>query len=298
MHDESFVSTGCIICNGGNDEQLYPARLDKNSFTGYAYSARRKRKREHYRIVKCKTCSQVRSDPILNEERINQLYADSQFIFSDEAPYASRTYAHLLKRMNEKYNAGIQSLLEIGSSTGFFLEEAQALGIHDVLGFEPSTDCYEHTSESTRKLMVNDVYNPELAGNRTFDLACGFHVFDHLRDPRQVLESMLASVNPGGYVLIACHDVESWSAKLLGSRSPIFDVEHIYLFSKKTLSALLESTDCTVLEADTLTNTYPLGYWMRMLPVADKLTGIMPKFFRDIPVRMKPGNLYAIAQKG
>lgn len=293
-----FVPTTCLFCGQAEDRILYPAHLNANSFTGYTYSARRKRQREHYQLVRCATCGLVRSNPILSENRFNTLYAESQFIFSEEAPYAARTYIHLLQQLREKYHARIGSLLEIGCSTGFFLDEALSRGISEVIGFEPSLDCYRHAKAHLQPRIINDVYKPELLHEQTFDLAGLFHVIDHLQNPKEILQSVACALNPGGYVMLVCHDVESWSAKLLDGYSPIFDVEHIYLFSRNTLQKLLEVAGFTCLEVGSLANTYPLGYWIRMLPLLNRLTSVFPRFLRNRPVTFHPGNLYIFAQKG
>jgi SAM-dependent methyltransferase len=239
----------------------------------------------------------VRSNPIIDQKRINALYVQSCFIFGKEAPYTARTYASLLKKMMKDHISGkISSLLEIGSSTGFFLEEAMAMGFHDVAGFEPSKDCYAHAREAVKCRIINSVYDPAALGGKTFDLACSFHVFDHLTDPIAALVSIKHCLNPGGYVLLVCHDVESWSAKLLGDHSPIFDVEHIYLFSRKTVRKLFESVGFRILEVGSLANCYPLGYWMRMLPFANRAAHRLPSFLGNIPITLNGGNLYAFGQ--
>ncbi|MBI4689208.1 MAG: class I SAM-dependent methyltransferase [Nitrospirae bacterium] len=299
MNEEYFIETKCLFCEQAEDSVLYPQLFEKDTFSGYTFSARRERKREHYRIVVCNKCGLVRSNPIIDENKLNDLYAKSYFIFSDEAPYASQTYIMLLKYLTDKYNGNdrIKSLLEIGCSTGFFLEKVMQMGISDVVGFEPSKDCCENAGEDIKGKIINDVFNPEVIGEKKFDLACSFHVFDHLTDPKRVLLSIVKSLNPNGHVLLVCHDVESWGAKLLGDYNPIFDVEHVYLFSKKTISLLLESAGLTVLEAGSLSNTYPLGYWMRMLPVMNKVARMLPENIKKIPIKLKAGNLYAYARK-
>jgi SAM-dependent methyltransferase len=128
-------------------------------------------------------------------------------------------------------------------------------------------------------------------------MACTFHVIDHLRDPGKTVSDMAKVLNPGGLILIVCHDVESWSAKAIKDNSPIFDVEHIYLFSRKTISRLFEQQGIEVLESGSLSNTYPLSYWMRMLPVANKVVKILPGFIKSIPVGLNAGNLYIIGRK-
>ncbi len=298
MGNNIFVETQCFFCKRAKDRVLYPARLNQDTFTGYTFSARRERKREHYQIVACEKCTLVRSSPIIDEGKLNTLYAESQFIFSEEAPYACRSYATLVRKLIDKYTSKVESLLEIGCSTGFFLEKVLEMGITDVMGFEPSRDCYEHAQSHIKGRIINDIYKPDLLGDKKFDLICSFHVLDHVRDPKRTLSSMAEGLNPGGHVLFVCHDVESWSAKLLGDYSPIFDVEHIYLFSKKTIALLLESVGLDVVELGFFANTYPLRYWMRMLPIANKIVRLMPKFLRNIPISLKAGNLYVYGQKG
>lgn len=292
-----LTETRCLFCNDGEDVLLYPPRLRETSFTPHTFSARRERGREHYRIVACKRCGLVRSNPILNENKINSLYAESCFIFADEAPHAARTYATLLSGLMKRHSDGrVSSVLEVGSSTGFFLEQMRAMGIESVCGFEPSKDCRMHARETIRDRIINDVYRPDALDGKRFDLACGFHVFDHLTHPLETLFSLKESLNPGGYVLLVCHDVESWSAKLLGEHSPIFDVEHIYLFSQQTIRRLFRSAEIRPLEVGSVANRYPLGYWMRMLPVTNQVAHAMPAALRNVPITLKGGNLYAFGQ--
>jgi len=292
-----FINTKCLFCNYENDQVIYPPRLNPSSFTNYTFSARRKRKREHYQIVLCKGCSLVRSNPVHDENTINSLYRSSLLIYSEEIPYVSSTYASLLTNFISIYKLNIHSLLEIGCGPGFFLEKTIDLGIPEVVGFEPSKECCRLAPEKIKGKIINDLFKPKLLDNKKYDIACLFHIIDHLKDPKETLISIKEVLNPKGYILIVCHDVESWSAKLLGSFSPIYDVEHIYLFSKKTIVMLLEKAGFEVLEIGSLFNTYPLSYWMRMLPIEKNVLRFIPKFLKDIPVSLKAGNLYLYGKK-
>jgi SAM-dependent methyltransferase len=295
----AWSHTECLFCRQAADKVLYLPCLTPESLTAYAFSARRLRRREHYRIVACGRCGLVRSDPILDDASLARLYAQSTFLFSEEVSYAARTYAELLLKLRSRYAGGrpLRSLLEIGCSTGFFLEQALDLGVAEVLGVEPSRDCLAHAGKRVRPYILNDTFRPGLIEGRTFDLACAFHVFDHLPRPNETLRDMASLLNPGGFVLLVCHDVQAWTAKLLGDRSPIFDLEHIYLFSRDTLIRLAEEAGLTVLHCGNLSNRYPLGYWLRMAPWGGKLVRLLPAAVRRLPVRLAAGNLYLIAEK-
>ncbi len=298
MSQPGFVNTKCLFCEEAQDRVLYKARLYEKSLSPEAFSARRQRKREHYRTVACKGCGLVRSDPILGEEEISSLYAESLFQYAREAPFAARTYAELFSRLARDHLPRLPgSLLEIGSSTGFFLEQAKALGVREVMGFEPSRECVENAPKTIRECLIPDIYRPELLNGKVFDMAASFHVLDHLIDPLSHLVSLGQHVRPGGHVLFVCHDVESLGAKILGSHNPIFDVEHIYLFSKHTLTRLLSRAGFVVLEAGSLANRYPLVYWFKLLPFGEALGNFLPKRLREKPVTLRAGNLYVLGKK-
>ncbi|MFZ0050973.1 MAG: class I SAM-dependent methyltransferase [Desulfobaccales bacterium] len=295
----AWTHTECLFCRQAADKVLYPQRLTPESLTGYAFSARRLRRREHYRIVTCERCGLVRSDPILDDASLARLYAQSTFLFSEEVAYAAQTYAELFLELRTKFagDRPIRRLVEIGCSTGFFLERVLDMGVTEVLGFEPSRDCLTHAGKRMRPHILNDTFRPDLLGGRTFDVACAFHVLDHLPRPDETLRDMASLIDPGGFLLLACHDVQAWTAKLLGDHSPIFDLEHIYLFSRDTLVRLVEQTGLTVLHCGSLTNRYPMGYWLRMAPGGGKLARLLTSSLRQLPVRLAAGNLYLVARK-
>lgn len=100
------------------------------------------------------------------------------------------------------------------------------------------------------------------------------------------------------YVIV--HDEHALQAKLFGEKSPIYDVEHVYLFNPHTLSSVCENSGLQVVEVFTVCNTYPLDYWLRMSPIPGR------NFYRkaserlhisQIPVCLPAGNIGVIARK-
>ncbi len=295
----SLKPTVCLFCGPAPSKTVFREHLSPESFTGYAFSARRERRRTHYRIVRCERCGLVRSDPVLDESSINALYTESKFLFSGEEAYAAKTYADLLGSLLPRMG-GVEKnrrLIEIGCSTGFFLKEAVRLGCDQATGFEPSRECVERADPSLKGRIINDVYRPDAVAGKEFDLVCSFHVFDHLADPLGLLRSAMERLRPGGSVLVVCHDVGAASARILGDFSPIFDVEHIYLFSMKTMRMLFEQAGLEIVEIGTLKNRYPMGYWLRMAPLVGGLVRCLPRAARDFPIALNAGNLYAVGRK-
>src|SRR5712691_2262833 len=294
--------TRCAIC-GTLDEatELYASTVTADAFDARHFSARRLPDRVHYRMVRCNRCGLVRSDPAADPASVAGLYERSTFDYQAEVPNLRRTYGRYLARL-DRHGAEHDALLEVGSGNGFFLEEALAHGYRKVQGIEPSRDAISAASEPVRKLIVNDVLRQGVVGEGSFSVVCFFQVFDHLPDPGEALDELHRILRPGGLVLFLNHDAGAMSAKVLGERSPIVDVEHFYLYSRTTLGRLVEAHDFQVVESGAVWNEYSLGYVARLLPAPPSLKrglGAALDWSHAGSARVKAslGNLFLVASR-
>jgi SAM-dependent methyltransferase len=298
----SLKETRCAICGSAdNAETVYAANLGPEAFTPTVFSARRAPDRIHYRIVRCLECGLLRSDPVASVEIVSDLYSRSEFHYAEESKNLADTYGRYLDEL-ERYGRGKAALLEIGCGNGFFLEEARRHGYGVVRGVEPSADAVAQAPPDLREAIVVDVMRPGLFDEQSFDAICLFQVVDHLPDPAGVLKECWRLLRPGGLFLCLNHDVEAMSARLLGERSPIVDVEHTYLFSKSSISRLLETLGFRVLACGPVRNTYSLRYLSHLLPLPRRaktplLTALDVTRLGRVRLSVRLGNLYAIAQR-
>src|SRR5512139_1455130 len=154
--------TRCAICGTeGEASLLYPANFTPESLNPSVFSARRTPDRTHYRLLKCNRCGLVRSDPIVNPARLQELYAGSTFTYQSEVTDLCHTYGGYLRRL-EKLGARRGSLLEVGCGNGFFLEEGLAQRYSSVSGVEPSRQAVALASERIRPFIRCDVMRPGL----------------------------------------------------------------------------------------------------------------------------------------
>ncbi len=266
MSEATLHPTACALCKTeGNASELYPPNFDLGAFNPEVFSARRLPDRIHYRLVRCNACGLVRSDPVADPQTLAQLYAQSSFDYSSELGALRQTYGKYLARL-QRLGAKKGSLLEIGCGNGFFLEEALAQGYRSVRGVEPSADAVSRASPAVREFIVCDIARPGLFEPEQFDVICIFQVFDHIADPNTLLEECFRILKHGGLLLIFNHNIEAFSARLLGERSPIIDIEHTYLYSPATLSRLARSHGFEIAHAGPVFNTYSLAYLTRLLP--------------------------------
>ncbi len=294
--------TQCAICGTEeNATEFYPANFDFSDFNPEVFSARRLPDRIHYRIVKCNTCGLVRSDPVADAATLGELYRQSTFDYGTEVTNLRRTYGRYLDRL-KAFGVNTGSLLEIGCGNGFFLEEAQARGYTDVRGVEPSAEAIAKAAPGVRERIVCDMMRPGLFPKASFDVVCLFQVFDHLPDPAGMLSEASRVLKPGGCVLILNHNIDALSARLLGERSPIIDLEHTFLYEPKTLRTLVRGHGFEIVADGCAFNFYSLRYLVRLtpLPVALKrilLEALAATRLERINLRVPLGNLYLIAQK-
>ncbi len=297
----ALVPTVCAICGTlGNADELYPATLTADAFTAAVFSARRLPDRVHYRMVTCRECGLVRSDPVLGAADLARLYAASTFDYADELDGLRATYGRALARVAELVpdRAG---LLDIGTGSGFVLELARDTGWSDVRGVEPSADAIARARPDIRPLIAADVMRSGLFEAGAFDAVTMFQVLDHMPDPADLLVQCRRVLRPGGVVLAFNHDVTAWSARLLGERSPIIDVEHTYLYSPRTIRRLFDQAGYDVATVTATRNTYSVAYLAQLLPLGDRLkAGLLARLRRSragaVRATVPLGNLCLIAR--
>jgi SAM-dependent methyltransferase len=259
--------TLCAICDTDRwDLQLYAEALGPGAFTSERFSARRMPDRVHYRMVRCGNCGLVRSDPVMDEPELARLYAASQVTYTPEAGFAGDTYAQYLRELMPLIPAK-DRLLEIGCGSGFFLERALDLGFREVAGVEPSRHAVEAAAPEVRRQIRNEGFRDGLFPEGHFSVVCGFQVFDHLSNPNETLAACRRVLRPGGLIFFIHHDVGAWTHRLLKKRSPVIDVEHIYLYDRRTMARVLAKNGFEVLRVFPVRNRYPIYYWCGMAPV-------------------------------
>lgn len=295
-------TTLCPICGTDRfDREVYRMNFDPGALDDRIFSARRLPDRLHYRMVRCMGCGLLRSNPILPVEELARLYEGSHFTYAAEAVFTCRTYGSYLRRalslVREK-----RRLLEIGCGSGFFLEEALRQGFQSVEGIEPSKEAVAHARAGIRENIRLGLYDRSSFAPGRFDAICAFQVFDHVPDQAAMLEACREHLRPGGVALFINHDCGALSARILGERSPIVDVEHTALFDQATMRRIFERAGFQVRRVFPVRNTYPLDYWARLAPLprgpkARFLSFLESTHLGGVPLTLQAGNLGLVATR-
>lgn len=296
----------CIICNTTEyEEGLYPSNVSEADLNTAVFSARRLPDRLHGRVVRCRQCGLVYTNPQVDTERLSHLYERSAYTYEGEERYIRRTYQRELSRLipllRDRKNPSL-SYLDIGCGNGFMLGAAKELGFDDPWGVEPSTHAIAQLNPEMKGRIVQGMFSLTLLGDKRFDTISCFQALDHIPDPAAFVREAFAALKPGGAVLFVNHNIASLTARILKERCPMIDIEHTFLHTPSTMRALFGRTGFVDIRVFPVRNDYPLHYWMHFLPAPRNLKTPIVGFLKRsrlgrIIIPLYAGNLGLIACK-
>jgi len=267
-----------VPCNLCGSRRL-AVRNEKMSFLGLP---------EGLGIVECTRCGLTFMSPRPTQEEYIRFYETAGI-------YSVDSYSQRAERRTEFYHRRLGAIererrakgkfLEIGCATGAFLHLAQEAGWR-VTGTELSKRLREHAMQ---RLGLDVRCGPSLAAcgfpSGEFDVIYSAHVFEHLLDPMATLVEVRRIIKPSGLLVLEVpYQFHSLRDRLrrrliaLTGRtgqgrfySPVFSaVHHVYFFSPRTLSAMVNKAGFSVLRMRTYEKHHrqvigdaPLGgYWL------------------------------------
>ena len=195
-----------------------------------------------------------------------------------------------------------KSIFEVGGGNGFFLEAAKDSHFAQVTGVEPSTEAINAARADIKPHMIASMMKDGVLKENSFEVGAMFHTLDHLSDPVTTLKDCLRALEPGGVFVVAIHNERSWSARLMGERSPIIDVEHTHLYTLKSGEALFRKIGFTDVRSGAYNNHYSLAYILHLIPISRTfrkriLESFMGSVLSKIKVVLPLGNMWVAGAK-
>lgn len=292
----------CPVCGSEDKSEIaYLARMDEGRLDSFAFASRKLPEYMHLRLLKCPICSVLYASPAFTAEFLAGAYRDASYDSHDEAEYAAASYAKqlgpILPLLGDR-----EAALEIGAGNGAFLRHLRRAGFREVIGVEPSHLAVASADKDTRSLIRVGMFRACDFEPNTLTLLSSFQTMEHIRDPRELCVDAYRLLRRDGAIFLICHDYGSWVTRLLGERSPIFDIEHLQLFSSSSLRFLLAACGFQDIRVGKIRNRYPLAYWMKLLPAPVHLKRtLLPLskklFVGRLPISIDIGNLYAVGFK-
>jgi len=266
-HLSERLSRPCPVCGTPPekareflDEQIDPARLN-----AFSFASRKEPEFLNYHMVQCATCDLVYVDRPPSQEALADAYHVADYDSAEEAVDAATSYLREMQSLIARLRRG--AALEIGTGTGILLDGLKAAGFESVAGVEPSSSAVSAAPPYRRAWIREGIFREEDFEPESFDLVCCFMTMEHVRDPLDIAQSVLRLLRPGGAFVTVTHDYRSIVNRTLGRRSPIIDVEHMQLFSARSIAELYKRAGYADVHAKAFANRYALSYWTRLLPI-------------------------------
>lgn len=290
----------CLLCDQDDFNVISEAKLE-NAEDAYNYLTENPC---HYRIVQCRSCGMVYSNPIFDENKILSLYRDSLIdkcidLTSTSIQINMRRYLNRLLRYS-----GIREgrILDVGCGVGYLLKYAQSKGF-DVNGVEPNINAANHG----RTILGSDIvktgaYTKDLYPPESFDLITIIHVIDHVVSPKDLLQTAQYHLKRSGYMLVATHNIKSLLGLIMGKNFVAYHVQHVGYFMPGLLREMMGR--CGLIPVKTLKSitTYPMSHFIengiRDLQLREKIIKYLKIFHLDtVRLTLPMGNMEVICKK-
>lgn len=266
-----LADRACPLC--GTTDRSVPvteARVDAGRLDAFAFASRKRPEYMHHRLVLCRACDVLYASPAPTADTLDEAYAAAAYDSAEESVHASATYGARLPELLATLPPG-GGALDIGTGDGSFLAELLAAGFDDVVGVEPSGAPVRAAAPAVRPLIVEGPFRASDFEPGRFRLVTIFQTLEHLPEPLGVCRDAFRLLAPGGALYVVGHNRRALPNRVLGRRSPIFDIEHLQLFSPTSLRRLLERTGFAGVEVRPVVNRYPVRYWLRLLPLPSRV---------------------------
>lgn len=297
-----FEDRPCPVCGSTDDSLVFAeSNYDEDRLNSYSFASRKMPELMHYRLVRCRSCGLLYASPAPRSDDLKAAYNDASFDSAVESADASRTYVKQLRAVLPKL-PDLAGALDIGAGDGAFLERLLAAGFSGVAGVEPSEAPIRAARPEVRNLIHHGVFSDKDYQPAGFRLITCFQTIEHVSDPASVCAAAYNLLKSPGAFFIVAHNCRSLSARILGLKSPIFDIEHLQLFSPESMRYMMEQTGFKDIAIYPVANSYPLQYWVKMLPLGPGLKKKVGAFIEAagldrFRLPLWAGNMAAIGHK-
>jgi SAM-dependent methyltransferase len=130
-------------------------------------------------------------------------------------------------------------LLDIGSSTGIFLDEMRSSG-WQVRGLEPSHFAAKYAQEQFNLNISEIAFRDMDIEPETYDVITLWDALEHTQSMTATIQKIMTALKPGGWMIANVPNPDSVDRRLFGPHWLGFDPpRHLYVIPKETLDSTL-----------------------------------------------------------
>lgn len=222
----------CPVCEATTDRKLFI----KNGGT----------------YVKCSACGMIYLNPGFKDDDLRKYYENNTAVqataHENESEFYRSIYAKGLNSIERFTKTG--PILDIGCSSGFFLNIAKESG-WQTYGIELNRSEFLIARERGHKVWNLPI--EEISLKTKLIAITMWDVLEHIKLGGQYLENLKNLLNDDGVVFMQIPSAASLTARVLQARCNMFDgIEHVNLYTPKTISLLCEKAGYQILHIETV----------------------------------------------
>lgn len=204
--------------------------------------------------MRCNRCKMEFLAAVPDEEEIRKYYEREYFTKRTERGYNNYFSPELKSEIERVFKLNLEDLdfynfekslqgekrsLDIGCAAGYFVGYMKDRG-WDSAGIEISGDCVDFAVKNGLNVLQGDYLKTDFS--RKFNLITLWATIEHLHMPGEVIEKAYNDLDDNGMICLStCRTSGLNFMKFKGRKWRFYNFpEHIFFFSLKTLSALLE----------------------------------------------------------
>ena len=243
IHDTSgpgveWDDTPCPLC-GHRDEEVQFEAPDPNPNNGDALV---------FAVVSCRQCGLKYTNPRPDEADIARFYPDDyrphrrprKMVQAGKASFVGRwTGRTQRERTGDLPWVGQGRLLDFGCGGGSYMKRMADQG-WTVTGLDAAVGAVRHIQEELGlRALVGSLPHPNLRP-ASFDVVTMWHSIEHVHQPLAIVREAFRLLIPGGKIVVACPNIDSWAFRTFGPRWFGLDLpRHLTHFTPHTLRAML-----------------------------------------------------------
>lgn len=232
------------------------------------------RHQHYHRIIReipltfsrCKGCDLIYQDPHPSSTGLLEYFSSNMFIKDDvftddltetlgyydyeawDACYRKTAQIRLQHIMDRAAPPG--KLLEIGTATGSFVNEARKMG-YEVRGLDVSAT-FAQNARARYKVDIQQgfIEEAELPENE-YDVVCAFGGIACWYDPLKAMQQIQRTLKPGGVFVFNYSHFDNPLGRLSGDSYPEYNHASLLIYTRPTMRILLERAGWDVLEDHT-----------------------------------------------
>ena len=238
--------TGCPICGHATFTPLFQVPFPAHSQRpGRGFALDVALDVPAWRIVRCRGCGVGYPNPRPSAEAIHDYYArqvkpnDWEMENYVEIPQKARqSWTQFAQRLTELRGGKPGRLLEIGCAAGWLLHGARSLG-WEVEGIEASPKFQRYASSTLGLPVQLGTLESVSHAPGSFDVVVMTDVIEHLIDPVADLHRIRRLLAPGGRLVLATCDLDSWCARFWGLDWRQIVISHTFYWTRRSMNHAL-----------------------------------------------------------